>query len=179
MRQKKRMANHPARLRVQGRLNRIRIGSAADADALPPSPPTAPSQPVYTKVFEPELLTNGWSAPPENQQEVISRYPFRIERTKNKPRDAPGFLPVYSRFRKDGTGPTTRIRRVTGDVGAFLSEMRASVPSLQSLSSASAGGRSSSSSDVGLPVRHRVGGTIEIKGNHVRDIKLWLASLGF
>jgi hypothetical protein len=161
------MANHPARLRVLAKLNRIR-----GSPAVTSSPSAPPPVPVYPKVFEPEVLTNGWSAPPENQQEIVGRYPFRIERTKNKPRNAVGFLPVYSCFRKDGTGATTRIKKVTGDVGAFLREMRASVPATVQTSSAGKGGDDSS-------VRRRVGGTIEVKGNHVRAVKLWLASLGF
>jgi hypothetical protein len=64
--------------------------------------------------------------------------------------------------RKDGTKATTRIRKVTGDVGSFLRELRANFPFLET-----------------ADVRLRVGGTVEVKGNHVRAVKLWLAGLGF
>lgn len=63
---------------------------------------------------------------------------------------------------KDGTKVTTRIKKVSGNVDAFLLELRANLPDIQS-------------SDI----QHRVGGTIEVKGNYVRPVKLWLASLGF
>jgi hypothetical protein len=89
------MANHPARLRVLDRLQ-----SAEPAGAPKPTPPERPPPtPTYPKVFEPELLMNGWSAPPADQSKLTQKYPFQIPRTKNKPNDAAGFLPVYTYFR--------------------------------------------------------------------------------
>ena len=57
---------------------------------------------------------------------------------------------------------TTRIKKVTGNVDAFLKELHASLPAVRP-----------------DDIQQRVGGTIELKGNHVRTVKLWLASLGF
>jgi Mitochondrial large subunit ribosomal protein (Img2) len=72
-----------------------------------------------------------------------------------------------SPFRKDGARVTTRIKKVSGDQEAFLSELRAELK-------------------IPLPknsqddtVRTRTGGTIEVKGNRVREVKEWLAALGF
>ncbi|GKZ00332.1 hypothetical protein MPSEU_000986100 [Mayamaea pseudoterrestris] len=118
--------------------------------------------PQFAPIFEPELLSNGWSAPPP--ADVAARtaeYPFKVMRTKNKPMDAAGFLPVYAKFRKDGTKAVTRIKKVAGDQTAFLQELMATLqlPTSQ--------------------VRVRTGGTIEVNGNRVRDVKRWLAGLGF
>lgn len=68
------------------------------------------------------------------------------------------FLQIH---RKDGTKAVTRIKKVTGDQNVFLKELESTlqVPSNE--------------------VRIRTGGTIEINGNRVRDVKLWLAGLGF
>lgn len=77
---------NPARLRVEGRLGVTR------------EPVEPLKDPAFPPIFEPKLLPNGWSAPPSNDVE-IPKYPFRISRTKNKPNDAIGFLPVYSEFR--------------------------------------------------------------------------------
>lgn len=72
-------------------------------------------------------------------------------------------------FRKDGTKATTRIRKVTGDRDIFLNELRISL-------------------DLPPPkngnprddaIRIRTGGTIEVQGNRVREVKEWLAGLGF
>lgn len=82
--------NHPARARVEGRMGVDR------------TPATLP-EPQFGAVFEPLLLPNGWSAPPGAQVQVPA-YPFHILRTKNKPNDAVGFLPVYSKFRYEPKG---------------------------------------------------------------------------
>ena len=62
---------------------------------------------------------------------------------------------------------TTRIKKVTGDQEAFVQELRAAlkIPIYQN-----------AADDV---IRVRTGGTIEVKGNHVRSVRTWLASLGF
>jgi hypothetical protein len=56
---------------------------------------------------------------------------------------------------------------VSGDQQAFLNELRAAL-------------------QISIPknprddvVRIRTGGTIEVKGNRVREVKHWLAGLGF
>lgn len=62
---------------------------------------------------------------------------------------------------------TTRIRKVTGDNDAFLAELRA-VLNLP---------KSKYSRDE--PIRIRTGGTVEVKGNRVLEVKEWLGGLGF
>jgi Mitochondrial large subunit ribosomal protein (Img2) len=71
--------------------------------------------------------------------------------------------------RKDGTKATTRIKNVKGDQATFIRELRA----LLQLPAPASGKESDDT------IRTRVGGVIEVKGNHVRTIKLWLAGLGF
>lgn len=70
-------------------------------------------------------------------------------------------------YSKDGTGPTTRIKRVSGDFDQFLQELR-SVLQLPT--------PANTRHDA---IRVRAGGTIEVKGNRVRQVKVWLAGLGF
>lgn len=77
--------NHPAQIRVERRQGIDRT----------PEPMTPPQ---FEAVFEPQFLPNGWSAPPGPEVD-IPEYPFQVKRTKNKPQDAAGFLPVYSEFR--------------------------------------------------------------------------------
>ena len=76
---------NPARLRIAVR----------DGISLPVEPPPTPSFPA---VLEPRFLPNGWCPPPGEDVQIPS-YPFKIARTKNKPNDTVGFLPVYSAFR--------------------------------------------------------------------------------
>jgi len=94
----------------------------------------------------------------------MPEYPFKVERTRNKPNDAIGFLPVYSKVRIGGTKKTTVIKKVSGDVDAFLTELRGTL------------GLSANDNDV---VRIRTGGAIEVNGNRTREVKEWLAGLGF
>lgn len=77
--------NHPAKLRVEARLGVDRSPEPLDPPQFPP-------------VFEPVFLPNGWSAQP-GPEVSVPEYPFQVKRTKNKPNDAVGFLPVYSNFR--------------------------------------------------------------------------------
>jgi hypothetical protein len=60
--------------------------------------PASLDPPKYEAILEPKFLTNGWSAPPAGDVQV-PEYPFKVARTKNKPNEAVGFLPVYSEFR--------------------------------------------------------------------------------
>lgn len=152
---------NPARVRIE----KAKLG-------LDPRRRPAPSQPplgrTYPPLFEPKLLVNGWSAPPPSDF-VRPSYPFGIARTGNKPNNAAGFLPVYSDFRVAGSKKTTLIRKVTGDIDAFIAELRIVL-------------------DMPLPInlnpnydkiRMRTGGTIEIDGIKSREVKEWLAGLGF
>lgn len=91
--------------------------------------------------------------------------PFSIQRTGNKPNNSIGFLPVYSSVRIGGTKRTTIIKKVSGDKEMFLNELRAVL------------GIGEHDLDS---IRVRASGsTIEVKGNRVRDVKMWLAGLGF
>jgi len=63
---------------------------------------------------------------------------------------------------------TTRIKKVSGNVDEFLSELR-SVLQID-------GSSTTTRQDA---IRIRTGGTIEIKGNRVREVKMWLTGLGF
>jgi hypothetical protein len=59
--------------------------------------PEAQFPPVVTNVT---FLPNGWNPPPSpEERNNIPTYPFQVSRTKQKPNDAVGFLPVYSEFR--------------------------------------------------------------------------------
>jgi hypothetical protein len=62
---------------------------------------------------------------------------------------------------------TTRIKKVSGSRDAFLAELRSvlQIPF-----------QANPNDDA---IRIRTGGTIEVKGNRVREVKQWLASLGF
>jgi hypothetical protein len=77
--------NNPARARVEAR-------KGIDRTPAPLDPPTFP--PIVDDV---KILYNGWSVPVEGVE--IPEYPFNVRRTRNKPNDAIGFLPVYSKFR--------------------------------------------------------------------------------
>lgn len=127
-----------------------------------------PESTVEPLIKDTKILSNGWNVPVNTGDgEKAKEYPFRVARTNNKPNNAVGFLPVYSEFRKDGARVTTRIKKVSGDRGLFLNELRAAL-------------------QIPIPknpredtIRVRTGGTIEIKGNRVLEVKTWLAGLGF
>ena len=73
-------------------------------------------------------------------------------------------LCIYS---KDGTKATTRIKKVSGDTDLFLKELRSVLQIPES------------KNPRDEKIRVRTGGTIEVDGNHVRDVKVWLTGLGF
>lgn len=101
----------------------------------------------------------------ENILQKRNELPFRIQRTGNKPNDAIGFLPVYSSTRIGGTKRTTIIKKVSGDKELFVNELRAVLGIGQY--------------DLDSIRVRASGSTIEVKGNRVRDVKMWLAGLGF
>uniref|UniRef100_A0A7S1DCN1 Large ribosomal subunit protein mL49 n=1 Tax=Cyclophora tenuis TaxID=216820 RepID=A0A7S1DCN1_CYCTE len=147
---------NPARARVEARLGVDR--SNVDDDGI--------GGRKYPQLVTPQTLPNGWSPPPPSDLEIPS-YPFQVTRTRKEGKNIVGFLPVYSDFRLRGSRATTRIKRVSGDQEAFLHELRAvlQLPVARNPDDDS--------------VRIRSGGTIEIKGNHVRQVKEWLQGLGF
>lgn len=153
---------NPARLRI---LKREAADPNSVASLVLAADPAIP-EPQFTPIFQPNLLKNGWSKPPGPEVEV-PEYPFSISRTGKKANGAPGFLPVYSKFRKDGTKVTTEIRKISGDRESFIRELRATLQL-----------PSNYHNHAVDPVKIRAG-SIEVKGNHVRHLKTWLASLGF
>ena len=76
---------NPARFRVENRM-----GTNQEEAIIP--------EPRFQAILEPKILPNGWCPPPGPDVQVPD-YPFQVRRTKNKPNDAVGFLPVYSEFR--------------------------------------------------------------------------------
>lgn len=80
--------NNPARARVESRMG---VNHSTP-------PPQALKPPTYAPLVQDvRILYNGWSQPIQNVE--IPDYPFQVRRTKNKPNDAIGFLPVYAKFR--------------------------------------------------------------------------------
>lgn len=79
------------------------------------------------------------------------------------------FQPLtFSTFcRKDGAKATTLIKRISGDKDVFMSELRTvlDLPEPEN--------------PIDDSIRLRAGETVEINGNRVREVKLWLAGLGF
>ncbi len=65
-------------------------GSHAES-ATPPSL-------LYPLVYTiPTILPNGWFPPMDPT--LRPNYPFSVRRTKNKPKDSVGFLPIYTKYR--------------------------------------------------------------------------------
>ncbi|KAL7468016.1 hypothetical protein ACHAXS_008238 [Conticribra weissflogii] len=168
------------------------------------TPPRSSYTPKFPPIFRPKFLKNGWSAPPppDVQTAHLATYPFHVKRTSNKPFGATGFLPVYSDVRVHGTKHTTVIRNVTGDIPVFLTEMCGvlglGVPRkiITDRAEAVTGGSGGLGSRERRKVRHgggeggrgvcgenpiriRAGGVIEVHGNRTREVKKWLAGLGF
>ena len=116
--------------------------------------------------FEVKFLANGWCTPPPKDEAAEARkaYPFTVSRTGGKPNKATGFLPVYSDFRIGGSKVTTIVRKISGDRDYFVRELRAVLK------------LSPDSDDIKL----RASGTVvEVNGNRTKEIKSWLAGLGF
>ncbi|KAL7442157.1 hypothetical protein ACHAXM_011174 [Skeletonema potamos] len=173
--------NNPARLRLLKKQEGGLPPTANDTSSSSSTPDR-----VYPQIFQPTFLSNGWSAPPPSEVQVPN-YPFRIIRTGGKPNNAVGFLPVYRDVRVHGTKRTTLIRNVQGDIPAFLSELRAvlnlSTGKKGILTSASTGKHGGGEAGRGVnaenPIRIRTGGAIEVNGDRAKEIKKWLAGLGF
>lgn len=68
---------------------------------------------------------------------------------------------------KDGTKATTRIKKIHGDTSVFVKELRAVLEIPQP------------KNPRDDKIQIRAGGTIEVDGNYVRDVKEWLTGLGF
>mmetsp|Transcript_23515 Transcript_23515/g.50316 ORF Transcript_23515/g.50316 Transcript_23515/m.50316 type:complete len:224 (+) Transcript_23515:181-852(+) len=166
--------NNPARLRLLKKKGNL------------PAPNKQIPDPLYPPVFKPEYLSNGWSAPPPPDVHVPD-YPFKVTRTGRKPFGAVGFLPVYRDVRIHGTKQTTIIRNVSGNIPAFVTELRAvlSLPLGKKgvLTSASTGKHGGGEAGRGVnkqnPIRIRTGGAIEVNGDRALEVRIWLSGLGF
>ncbi|KAL7521419.1 hypothetical protein ACHAWX_006093 [Stephanocyclus meneghinianus] len=186
---------NPARLRILKKNETLPAAAGGDASASAESAVKIPTR-SYPPVFKPKFLQNGWSAPPPAEFE-IPKYPFQVKRTGRKPFGVPGFLPVYRDIRIHGTKHTTIIRNVTGDIPAFLNELQAVIElptpkkgilntyatggtgSFRGNSARHGGGEAGRGVSVENPIRIRAGGTIEVNGDWTREVKGWLAGLGF
>lgn len=92
---------NPARRRIlQKELllnnNNNNSSEGEEATAVQKNQNIIPQSQIQPVILEPNILSNGWNAQTNVE---ISHYPFQVARTKNKPNDAVGFLPVYSEFR--------------------------------------------------------------------------------
>lgn len=62
------------------------------------SEPLPPQSLLYPRVYTPPAkLPNGWFEPMDPA--LRPTYPFTVTRTKNKPKDSIGFLPIYTKYR--------------------------------------------------------------------------------
>lgn len=95
-----------------------------------------------------EELANGWTPPPESPPDGV---PFAVRRSPS------GFLPVYSKLGGMHRPPATVLRHVSGDLDALEAGLAGVAP--------------------GAPVTRKLG-TVEVKGDRVRDVRKWLAGLG-
>eukprot|EP00594_Rhizosolenia_setigera_P013956 CAMPEP_0178960412 /NCGR_PEP_ID=MMETSP0789-20121207/12951_1 /TAXON_ID=3005 /ORGANISM="Rhizosolenia setigera, Strain CCMP 1694" /LENGTH=150 /DNA_ID=CAMNT_0020643761 /DNA_START=348 /DNA_END=800 /DNA_ORIENTATION=- len=130
-------------------------------------------QPLFPPIYKPDKIlgVSGWSPPPEEDSSSAGtferpNYPFSLERTKGKPNNAAGFLPIYTEYKLGGAYQSTVVRKVKGDLEVFLNEMRIHL-----------GLAPKEFSDM---VKIRASGTtVEIKGIHTKEIRSWLVGLGF
>jgi hypothetical protein len=85
--------NNPARRRID-----VKKDQQHPADVVAPTIPKAQFQ--HALLHPQKMLPNGWNPPPLQEDLMnVPEYPFQVARTKNKPNNAMGFLPVYSEFR--------------------------------------------------------------------------------
>lgn len=126
-----------------------------------------PEKPIFKPQFPVKCLPNGWyfSSQSKEAEKFKQSLPFHVHRTSRKPNGAIGFLPVYSDSRNSGSKKSTIIRKVTGDMDIFIRELKAI---------------------LGFPpncekcIKLRASKTVlEVNGNRSREIKTWLAGLGF
>ncbi|CAM9418920.1 unnamed protein product [Scytosiphon promiscuus] len=105
---------------------------------------------AYPPRTSPEfVLKNGWCPPPESTPDL----PFQVARTGKG-----GFIPVYRDIKNGRTRTITIVKKVSGDVEAFTSD----------LSKVCQGGR----------VEAR-GAELRVQGDHATNVKRWLSGLGF
>ena len=82
----------------------------------------------------------------------LEELPFEVERTHK------GNLPVYTDIRSGGNRQVTVVRKVTGDIDAFRTELSKVVSN--------------------SPINDKMG-RLEVNGIHSQKVKLWLTRLGF
>ena len=90
--------------------------------------------------------------------------------------------------RVHGTKHTTIIRNVHGDMNAFIDELRAvlqlplgkkGILTTALSTGPHGGGEAGRGVTYENPIRIRAGGNIEIHGDRLKEVKRWLAELGF
>eukprot|EP01094_Clydonella_sp_ATCC50884_P012404 TRINITY_DN2247_c1_g1_i1.p1 TRINITY_DN2247_c1_g1~~TRINITY_DN2247_c1_g1_i1.p1 ORF type:complete len:248 (+),score=67.62 TRINITY_DN2247_c1_g1_i1:155-898(+) len=126
------------------------IRAMQEKKALEEAVPVPPPQYETREITEADVTPSGWSPP---MGVVDKRVPFWFPRTASK------LLPVYRRYRNGRTRVMTVIRHCNGDREAFVEELNRVL-----------GG------DVRIEER---AGTIEVQGDHKREVSLWLRKLGF
>ncbi|CAM9827608.1 unnamed protein product [Ectocarpus sp. 8 AP-2014] len=95
------------------------------------------------------VLKNGWCPPPASKPDL----PFQVARTGKG-----GFIPVYRDIKNGRTRTVTIVKKATGDMKAFTSDL--------------------SKVCQGNKVEAR-GGELRIEGDHATNVKRWLSGLGF
>jgi hypothetical protein len=166
-----------------------------------------PPELKFPLVFKPIFISNGWSKPPSRDPDDkdfinLSVYPFQVARTGNKPMNAAGFLPVYTDFRYvrklsfgliwnlfstilliienfschllyllqrvGRTKVTTIIRKTSGDINELVRELKVYLQI------------SNKEEAPKIPeIKIGTGGNVVVNGNYAREIRRWLAGLGF
>lgn len=167
----KRILNRQEREK-QGNNNNIMDTATTASSTFAENEPPVNEQPLFPPIYKPDniLGVSGWSPPPEEDSSSSTferpNYPFSLERTKGKPNNAAGFLPIYTEYKLGGAYQSTVVRKVKGDLEVFLNEMRIHL-----------GLAPKEFSDM---VKIRASGTtVEIKGIHTKEIRSWLVGLGF
>jgi hypothetical protein len=87
---------NPARRRILQKGLLLNNNNSSEGEAAGQNQNIIPQSQIQPIILEPNILSNGWN-PQANVE--IPHYPFQVARTKNKPNDSVGFLPVYSEFR--------------------------------------------------------------------------------
>ena len=123
----------------------------AAPDVAVPAPAFAPPLASVAPPLLERALPSGWAPP--LPAAATADLPFHVARTTLGRQ-----VPVYSDVRGGGSRRTTLVRRVSGDAGALVEELRRLT-----------GG----ASVVARP------GRIEIEGDRSREVRAWLTALGF
>lgn len=173
---------------------------AARMDGSPVEQPTP--QLAYPPIYTiPMILPNGWFPPMDPK--LRPEYPFSIRRTKNKPKDAIGFLPIYTKYRyviryravlycswndllRRNPSPAESFHfvsvcrkdgtKVVTRIKNISGDIEKFVRELRIVLSIPQPANQLQSYDA---IRLRAGNLIEIQGHRAGEIRSWLGQLGF